>query len=245
MSSESAAAPLTSYLREDSGVALIRLERPDARNALNTQMLAELLEHLAVARDDDAVRVVLVSSADPLGFCAGADVREQLDHDGHVRRMQMFSDLYDAIVAFPKPTVAACHGDVVGGGAEIAVACDLRVGGANLRLRFPGAALGMPVGPARLVTLCGLATAKYLLLTSKTIGADEALRLGLVNKVAPAAATEEAALELADTVAAHEPAAVARLKQMLHEWDDVVGRSAAEGVGQVEHVRAGGFRVER
>jgi len=229
--------PLTSYLREDSGVALIRLERPDARNALNTQMLAELLEHLAVARDDDGVRVVLFSSADPLGFCAGADVREQLDHDGHVQRMQMFSDLYDTVVAFPKPTVAACHGDVVGGGAEIAVACDLRVGGANLRLRFPGAALGMPVGPARLVTLCGLATAKYLLLTSKTIGADEALRLGLVNQVAPAAATEEKALELADTVAAHEPAAVSRLKQMLHEWDDVVGRSAAEGVGQVEHVR--------
>jgi enoyl-CoA hydratase/carnithine racemase len=230
---------LTSYLREESGVALIRLERPDARNALNTQMLAELLEHLTVARNDDSVCVVLFSSADPLGFCAGADVREQLDHDGHVHRMQMFSDLYDTIVAFPKPTVAACHGDVVGGGAEIAVACDLRVGGANLRLRFPGAALGMPVGPARLVTLCGLATAKYLLLTSKTIGADEALRLGLVNRVAPAAATEEKALELADTVAAHDPAAVARLKQMLHQWDDVVGRSAAEGVGQVAHVRAG------
>ncbi|HEY1853586.1 MAG TPA: enoyl-CoA hydratase/isomerase family protein [Solirubrobacterales bacterium] len=230
---------LTSYLRTDSGVALIRLERPDARNALNTQMLAELLEHLAVAREDEAVRIVVFSSADPLGFCAGADVREPLDHDGHVRRMQMFSDLYDTVVAFPKPTVAACHGDVVGGGAEIAVACDLRVGGANLRLRFPGAALGMPVGPARLITLCGLATAKYLLLSAKTIGADEALRLGLVNKVAPAAATEDAALELAATVAAHDPAAVARLKNMLHEWDDVVGRSAAEGVGQVEHVRAG------
>jgi enoyl-CoA hydratase len=230
---------LTSYVREETGVAVIRLERPDARNALNTQMLAELLEHLAVARDDEAARVVVFSSADPLGFCAGADIREQLDHDGHVRRMQMFSDLYDTVVAFPKPTVAACHGDVVGGGAEIAVACDLRVGGANLRLRFPGAALGMPVGPARLVTLCGLATAKYLLLTSKTIGADEALRLGLVNQVAPAAATEEKALALADTVAAHDPAAVARLKNLLHEWDDVVGRSAAEGVGQVEHVRAG------
>jgi enoyl-CoA hydratase/carnithine racemase len=246
MSDEAAPGePLTSYLREDSGVALIRLERPDARNALNSQMLAELLEHLAVARDDEAVRVVVFSSADPLGFCAGADVREQLDHDGHVRRMQSFSDLYDTIVGFSKPTVAACHGDVVGGGAEIAVACDLRVGGGNLRLRFPGAALGMPVGPARLVTLCGLATAKYLLLSAKTIGADEALRLGLVNKVAPAAKTEEAALELADTVAAHDPEAVARIKNMLHQWDDVVGRSAAEGEGQVAHVRAGGFQVNR
>ena len=95
-----------------------------------------------------------------------------------MRRMQLFADLYDALTGFPKPTIAACHGDVVGGGAEIAVACDMRVGGSNLRMRFPGAALGVPVGPARLVTLCGLATAKYLLLSSRTVGADEALRLG-------------------------------------------------------------------
>jgi len=228
---------VTSYRVDDLGVALIRLERPKSRNAINTQMLSELLEHLAVARGDEAVRVLVFSSADHLGFSAGADVREQLDADAHVQRMQLFSDLYDAIVAFPKPTIAACHGDVVGGGAEIAIACDMRVGGANLRMRFPGAALAMPVGPARLVTLCGLAAAKYLLLSSRTVGADEALRIGLINRVAPAAATEDSALELAAGVAAHPPEAVARLKRMLHEWDDIEGRSAQEGVGQVEHVR--------
>jgi enoyl-CoA hydratase/carnithine racemase len=153
--------------------------------------------------------------------------------------MQLFADVYDQIVAPPKPTIAVCHGDVVGGGAEIAVACDMRVGGSNLRLRFPGAALGVPVGPARLVTLCGLATAKYLLLSSRTISADEALRLGLVNRVAPAASTEEAALVLAGEVAGHPPEAVARLKTMLHEWDDVIGRSASEGKVQVEWQRSG------
>jgi enoyl-CoA hydratase/carnithine racemase len=230
---------LTSYAVDENGVALVRLERPDSRNALNTQMLAELLQHLAVARADEAVRVLVFSSADHLGFSAGADVREQLDEAGKVRRMQLFSDLYDAIVSFPKPTIAACHGDVVGGGAEIAVACDMRVGGSNLRMRFPGAALGVPVGPARLVTLCGLAAAKYLLLSSRTVGADEALRIGLVNRVAPAAATEDSALELATAVAAHPPEAVARLKRMLHEWDDIEGRSAAEGRGQVEWARSG------
>lgn len=230
---------LSSYTVDENGVALIRLERGEARNALNTQLLAELLEHLAVARGDETVRVLVISSSDNLGLSAGADVREELDHEAHVRRMQMFSDLYDTVVAFPKPTVAACHGDVVGGGAEIAVACDIRVGGSNLRLRFPGAALGVPVGPARLVTLCGLAAAKYVLLTSRTIGADEALRMGLISRVAPAAATEEAALELAAGIAAHAPEGVARLKRMLHEWDDVEGRSAKEGVGQVEWVRSG------
>ena len=202
-------------------------------------MLLELLQHLAVARGDEAVRVLVFSSSDNMGFSAGADVRERLDEEGKVRRMQLFADLYDEVVAFPKPTIAACHGDVVGGGAEIAIACDMRVGGSNLRMRFPGAALGVPVGPARLVTLCGLATAKYLLFSSRTVGADEALRLGLVNRVAPAAGTEEAALELATAVAAHPPEAVANLKRMLHEWDDVVGRSKVEGVGQVEWARTG------
>ena len=230
---------LTSYELHENGVALLRLQRPEARNAINTQMLGELLEHLAVARGDEAVRVLTISSADQLGLSAGADVREQLDEEGKVRRMQLFADLYDEIVAFPKPTIAACHGDVVGGGAEIAIACDMRVGGSNLRMRFPGAALGVPVGPARLVTLCGLAAAKYLLLTSRTVGPDEALRLGLINRVAPAAATEESALALAASVAAHPPESVARLKRMLHEWDDIEGRSAIEGRGQVEWVTDG------
>jgi enoyl-CoA hydratase/carnithine racemase len=229
---------LTSY-EVTNGVGLLRLERPAARNAINTQMLAEMLEHLSVARGDDAVRVLVLSSADHMGLSAGADVREDLDGEGKVRRMKLFADLYDTITGYPKPTVAVCHGDVVGGGAEIAVACDMRVGGSNLRMRFPGAALGVPVGPARLVTLCGLATAKYLLLSSRTVGADEALRLGLVNRVAPAAATETAALDLAAEVAAHPPEAVARIKRMLHDWDAVEDRSRAEGAGQVEWQRTG------
>jgi enoyl-CoA hydratase/carnithine racemase len=223
----------------EGGVAILRLDRPKARNAINVEMLGLLLEHVAAARTDDAVRVLVISSTDHLGLSAGADVREELDEEGRVRRMELFAQLYDALTGFPKPTIAVCHGHVVGGGAEIAVACDMRVGGANLRMRFPGAALGVPVGPARLVTLCGLATAKYLLLSSRTVMADEALRLGLINRVAPAAATEEAALELAAEVAAHPPEAVARLKQMLHGWDAVEDRSASEGRGQVEWQRSG------
>jgi len=232
-------AERTTYDVDQRGVALLRLARPEARNAIDTQMLVEMLEHLAVARADEAVRVLAISSSDQMGLSAGADVKEELDDEGKVRRMQLFADLYDGIVGFPKPTVACCHGDVVGGGAEVAVACDMRVAGANLRMRFPGAALGVPVGPARLVTLCGLATAKYLLLSSRTVGADEALRLGLVNRVAPAAATEEATIELAAEVAAHPPDAVATMKRMLHEWDAVEARSAHEGEGQVEWQRSG------
>ena len=230
---------LTSYSVDESGIALLRLERDEARNAMNTAMLEEILGHLSSARDDDAVRVLVISSNDHLGLSAGADVREELDDEGRVRRMELFAQVYDELTGFPKPTVAACHGSVVGGGAEVAVACDLRVGGSNLRMRFPGAALGVPVGPARLVTLCGLATAKYLLLTSRNVGADEALRMGLIHRVAPAARTEEAALGLAAEVAEHPPDAIARLKQMLHRWDGVVERSADEGRDQVEWQRSG------
>ena len=232
-------AELTAYDVDPQGVALLRLRRDDSRNAINTQMLEELLAHVAAARDDDSVRVLVISSHDHLGLSAGADVREELDEDGRVHRMQLFADLYDALTGFPKPTIAVCHGDVIGGGAEIAVACDMRVGGSNLRMRFPGAALGVPVGPARLVSLCGLATAKYLLLSSRFVAADEALRLGLVNRVAPAAGAEESALALAGEVAQHPPEAVARLKRMLHDWDGVEARSSAEGEGQVEWQRSG------
>ena len=230
---------LTSYSVDEAGVALLRLEREKARNAINTEMLAQMLGHLATAREDEAVRALVVSSNDHLGLSAGADVREELDEQGRVDRMQLFADLYDRLTAFPKPTFAACHGAVVGGGAEIAVACDLRVAGGNLRMKFPGAELGVPVGPARLVSLCGLSTAKYLLLTARTVSADEALRLGLVHRVAPAARTEEAALEMAAEVAAFPPEAVGRMKQMLLQWDGVVERSAEEGLGQVEWQRSG------
>jgi len=229
---------LTSYDVADA-VALLRLERPDARNAINTRMLEEMLGHLASARDDGEARALVVSSSDHMGLSAGADVREQLDEAGRFRRMELFARLYDELTGFPKPTIAACHGACVGGGAEIAVACDLRVGGSNLRLRFPGAALGVPVGPARLVTLCGLSIAKYLLLTSKEVDADMAYRWGLVHKVVSAPRTEEAALQLAEQVAQHPPEAVARLKRMLHDLDGVEGRSRAEGEGQVEWQRSG------
>lgn len=225
--------PLTRYDIDPDGVALLQLDRPASRNAIDTAMLEELLAHLETAKADEDLRVLVLSSTDPMGLSAGADVREDLDRDGAIRRMQLFADLYNELTGFPRPTIAACHGACVGGGAEIAVACDIRVGGSNMRLRFPGAGLGVPVGPARLVTLCGLSVAKYLLLSSKEIAVDDAHRWGLVHKVAPAARTEEAALQLAAQIAVHPPEPVATIKRMLHHWDGVEERSRAEGEGQI------------
>ena len=93
--------PLTTYDTDPNGVALIRLDRPESRNAINTAMLEELLGHLETAREDEGVRVLVLSSTDHMGFSAGADIREELDRDGAIRRMQLFADLYDGLTAFP------------------------------------------------------------------------------------------------------------------------------------------------
>jgi enoyl-CoA hydratase/carnithine racemase len=221
------------------GIAVLSLDRPEARNAMNTQMLEEMLDHLSAVASDEGARALVLTSSDPTAFSAGADVRERLEKEAAIHRMELFARLYDELTAFPKPTIAVCHGACVGGGAEVAAACDLRVAGENLKLRFPGAALGVPVGPARLVTLCGLSVAKDLLLTSRVVGAEEALRWGLVHRVAAADEAEAAALELAGEIAGHPPEAVARLKRMLHEHDGVEERSRGEGRGQVEWQRHG------
>jgi enoyl-CoA hydratase/carnithine racemase len=219
--------------------AVLTIDRPERRNAVDAETAEELHDGYRRFEADDAARVLVLSSTNHMALSAGADIKEELDSDGGVARMELFARVYDELTSFPKPTIAACHGDVIGGGAEVAVACDMRIGGSNLRLRFPGAALGVPVGPARLVTLCGLAAAKYLLLASRFVAADEALRIGIVNRVAPAAATEEMAMDVAAEIAAYPPESVARIKRMLHAWDDIEGRSRDEGRGQVEWQRTG------
>ena len=148
----------------------------------------------------------MLSTTSPRAFCAGADVGETLDREGGVARMEAFAALYAALDAFPAPVICVCTGNVVGAGAEIAAASDLRVGADNLKLAWAGARLGVPVGPARLVPLVGLSAAKDLIFTGRAIGLDEASALGLLQRVAPAEQAEAAALELAAEIAAHPPA---------------------------------------
>ena len=125
-------------------VMLITLNRPKALNALSKALLVEVAAALDAAAKDDETRCVVITG-DRRAFSAGADIKEELDEEGGIQRMQLFADLYDAIVQFPKPTLTACHGYTVGGGAEIAICSDIRIGGSNLQMRFPGAALGVPV----------------------------------------------------------------------------------------------------
>jgi enoyl-CoA hydratase/carnithine racemase len=224
--------------RED-GVAVVRLNRPERRNAMDSALLAELLETVDALAADADLRVLVFSTTDPVALSAGADVGEELDAEGGVARMDAFTRLYAAVEAFPAPTVAVCVGNVVGAGAELAAGCDLRVAGDNLKLAWAGARHGVPVGPARLVPLVGLSRAKELVLTGRVVGAEEAERLGLVHRIAPAGEAEGVALELAHELAAARPEALRRLKSMFRELEESERRVAYENGLLADFQRSG------
>lgn len=226
-------------LERDGPVAVVRLNRPERRNAMDSALLGELLEVLDVLAADRELRVLVVSSTSERALSAGADVGEPLDAAGGVARMEAFTRLYASLEAFPVPTIAVCVGNVVGAGAELASGCDLRVGGDNLRLAWAGARHGVPVGPARLVPLVGLSAAKELILTGRTLGMEEAARLGLLHRTAPAAQAEAEALELAREVAGARPEGLRQLKAMFRELGDGAGRVAYENALLLEFQRAG------
>ncbi len=225
--------------RTDDGIEILRLDRPEARNAMDSMMLAEVEAALAELAADPDLRVLVFSTTDERALSAGADVREELDHAGGVARMEAFARVYGAVEAFPAPTIAVCVGNVVGAGAELATACDLRVAGDNLKLVFPGAKLGVPVGPAKLVPLIGVSKAKELIFTGRVVGAEEAETLGLLARRAPAAEAEAAALELARELAAHPPEGLRRLKRLFREYEGMEARVARENEEIVDFQRAG------
>lgn len=222
------------------GIAVLRLDRPQARNAMDTRMLDELLEALAGLAADEALRVLVVSTTSTEALSAGADVREPLaSPEAGVLRMERFAALYAAVEAFPAPTVAVCVGNVVGAGAELATGCDLRVGGDNLKLAWPGGRLGVPVGPARLVPLVGLGRAKELILTGRVLGLEEAWELGLLARRAPADETEGVALSLAREIAAFEREGLRRMKGLFRDFEGTGYRVARENAVLVDWQRHG------
>jgi enoyl-CoA hydratase/carnithine racemase len=226
--------------RLDRGIEILRLDRPEVRNALDSATLAELEAALAELSADDALRVLVLSTTNERALSAGADVAEELDRNAATARMEAFTRVYAAVEAFAAPTICVCVGNVVGAGAELAAGCDLRVGGDNLKLAWAGARLGVPVGPARLTPLVGLAAAKDLVLTGRTLGMEDARALGLLARTAPAALAESAALDLARSLAANPPEGMRRLKAMFREVTGAAGHVARENAVLVEWQRSGG-----
>lgn len=232
---------MTPLLRDrlDGGIEVLRINRPDKRNALDTATLHLLNAALTELSADPELRVLVISTTSTTALCAGADVGEPLDAAGGVARMEAFAELYRLIEQVPVPTIAVCVGNCVGAGAEIAAGCDLRVGGDNLKLAWAGARLGVPVGPARLTQLVGLARAKELVYTGRPIGMEEATSYGLLQRSAPADQAEAAALELAAAVARQSADGIRVLKQMFRELEDTAQRVAYENERLIDFQRHG------
>ncbi len=187
-------------LEIDGGIGTIRLDRPPM-NALNEQMQDELVAAARQASSDDAVRAVVVYGGERV-FAAGADIKQMLamSHEEMAERASQLSGALGVLAGVPKPVVAAINGYALGGGCEIALACDWRVVAADAKLGQPEIALGVIPGGGgtqRLARLVGPARAKDLILTGRMVDAAEALRIGLVDRVVPAGeSVYEAALEM-------------------------------------------------
>lgn len=198
-------------------VALITINRPEKRNALNIKMRQEGAAALEELRADDEVRAVVFTGAGDKAFIAGADIAEFAERTAITQRDVMTErSLFNAIDTFPKPVIAMINGYCLGGGCELALACDLRIASETASFGQPEINLGIIPGGGgtqRLTHLVGEGKAMELILTGDIIDAKTAYMLGLVNLVVPAADLEAKTMEIAGRIAEKSPVALRMAKE--------------------------------
>ncbi len=200
----------------ESGIAVVTIQRPEVRNAIDRETSLEIHRALADFAADPAVGCLILTGAGEKVFVSGADIGELLGKRVRDAMEAVSSTLFTAVERFPKPTIAAVNGYALGGGCELALACDLRVAADRAKFGFPETGLGiMPAAGAtqRLPRIVGLGRAKELILTGEIIDAKRALEIGLVNVVAPDAVA--AAREIARRILAKAPLATRLAKAAL------------------------------
>ncbi|MGD2146475.1 MAG: enoyl-CoA hydratase-related protein [Anaerolineae bacterium] len=208
-------------LEVQHGIATITMNRPQAMNALNEKVLLELKEAIAQVRDDSSVRVVIVTGEGP-AFVAGADIRAMMAKDlVGIRHFTSFGHaVMNDIERLEKPVIAAINGFALGGGLELALACDIRLASTEARLGFPEVGLGIFPGfggTQRATRLIGKGRTCELVFTGDQIGAEEAARIGLVNRVVPPKQLMAEARQLAKRIARQGPIAVGRAKAAINQ----------------------------
>jgi enoyl-CoA hydratase/carnithine racemase len=260
-----AAVDASPLLRSDAGaVATLTLNRPGARNALSDALLAALTGELDRIAADRSVRAVIVEAKGPV-FCAGHDLKEmtarRADPD---RGRAAFADvlgrcsaMMQRIVGLPQPVVAAVEGVATAAGCQLVASCDLAVAGAEARFCTPGVHIGLFCSTPMVALSRNLSPkhAMEMLLLGEMIGADEAHRFGLVNRVVPAGEAEGEARRMAETIASKSPLTLATGKRAFYEQlamplgaaydhasrvmtENMLARDAAEGIGAFMDKRA-------
>ena len=169
-------------------VCLLRINRPEALNAMNTDVIAELSRSIDIAGFDDSIKVVIITGSGEKSFCAGADIAYMVNIDPMAAEKYAASaqGVLNKIERLDKPVIAAVNGFALGGGCELSMVCDMRIASSNAKMGQPEVTIGIPPGwggTQRLVRLVGPAKAKELIFTGKMISAQEAYEIGLVNKV--------------------------------------------------------------
>jgi enoyl-CoA hydratase len=209
-------------LESRAPLAIVTMERPKVLNALNAATLTELEAVFAALADDPAIRVILLAGSGGRTFAAGADISELeaiSAEDGRAFSLRG-QQLFRRIETLGKPVIACIQGFALGGGCELAMACTVRLAAEDARLGQPEVKLGILAGyggTQRLPRLVGRGAALKLLLTGEIINAQEALRIGLVDEVVPAAELMQRAEALAMAIAAQAPLAVAETLRMVDE----------------------------
>ena len=209
-------------------IGLIRMLRTDKHNAFNRELDAAVGAALGEFDADPNVHVAILMGSGT-AFSAGADMNEAVAAIDGKGRSEGMAQTYAAVASFRKPLIAAVNGICYGGGALVAINCDIRIASDTAAFRFPGAAYGLVVGGAQLPRIVGPAFAKDLLFTGRVIRADEALRIGLVNGVVPFADVESAAMEMARMIAANSLPALIATKETVDRATSVDEGAEREG----------------
>jgi enoyl-CoA hydratase len=211
--------PYEMILTEIRGkVALITLNRPQAMNALNNQLLSELMDALETFDKNDNIGAMLITGNEK-AFAAGADIKEMADKSAQEMMEKDTVAVFERIRAIRKPIIAAVSGYALGGGCEIAMSCDMIVASESARFGQPEVTIGVIPGAGgtqRLTRAVGKALAMEMIINNRTLSAQEALQFGLVNRVAPVGDYLNEALKLAEEVASRAPRAVRAAKKMIN-----------------------------
>ncbi|PJI09368.1 MULTISPECIES: short-chain-enoyl-CoA hydratase [Clostridium] len=208
-------------LDKEGKIAVVTINRPNALNALNSETLKELDYVIDEIENDSNVFAVILTGAGEKSFVAGADIAEMKDMNTiEGRKFGILGNrVFRRIELLEKPVIAAVNGFALGGGCELSMSCDIRIASSNARFGQPEVGLGITPGfggTQRLARLVGMGMAKQIIFTAKNIKADEALRIGLVNKVVEPGELMDTAKDIANTIASKAPIAVKLSKQAIN-----------------------------